>query len=319
MDLAVGGALPADAVHLLPDLLKAVQGAGVLHEDLVVVVLQPQVGQIDQPRVGGPADALLHGLGVPHPGAQGADGQVPGLRVLRQIADQLHDVPAARRPQDPNPPQKVLRPLARAGGGAGLRRRGGGGRPGLGHPLHQGVDLGEGVAHGHGLAHPADHALHLDGVDGLVQEKLDTAAVGLGHHVLGRDLGEHDVGGLGQELPGPPHEGDPVHLRHEQVHHHDVRAQGGQVLQGVRRALRGAADLPQSPVVDDDLQDVEDAGAVVDQIESHGDTSRDVVGIERMNEVLPPSVSTRRAPWSSRSVRSRTRHRPIPRPTRPVA
>ena len=151
-----------------------------------------------------------------------------------------------------------------------------------------------------------------------MEEELDAAFVGVGHHVLGCHLGEHDVRRLRHDAPGLLHEGDPVHLRHQQVHHHDVRPQDRQVLQGVGRVLRAAADLSQLPLVDDDPEDIDNRGAVVDQIESHGDTSRDVVGMETQKEVLSSQASTRMVPWSSCSVRSRTRQRPIPLPTWPV-
>ena len=80
-----------------------------------------------------------------------------GLLVLKMCTyrDQGDDVPAARRAQDPDVPQEILRPLPHAGGGVARRRlrcTGGGGRgrvgPRLRHLLHQGVDLGERAAHG---------------------------------------------------------------------------------------------------------------------------------------------------------------------------
>ena len=74
LDLAVGSPLAADAVHLLADLFKTVEGTGILCENLVVVVLQAEAGQIHQPRECGPADPLLHGLGVSYLAAQRADG-----------------------------------------------------------------------------------------------------------------------------------------------------------------------------------------------------------------------------------------------------
>src|SRR5699024_1221919 len=68
-----------------------------------------------------------------------------------------------------------------------------------------------------------DNVFYLDTVDGLLDEKFNPCFIGGGDHFFGRNLGEHNKGGIRQPCPCMFHEGDPVHLGHQKVHDDNIR------------------------------------------------------------------------------------------------
>src|SRR5699024_9502642 len=113
---------------------------------------------------------------------------------------------------------------------------------------------------------------------------------------------------------------DAVHNRHQQVNDDNVRHYIGQVLQCIHSIGGSAADLTQLFLLNNDLQDIADAGIIVDEIYFHFTaTSRFCFGILMLNSVHPFSEWTSMLPPNCVSTMSLTRLRPNPRLTCPVS
>ena len=99
--------------------------------------------------------------------------------------------------------------------------------------------------------------------------EIHAGRVGLRHHVLGGDLGEHDKAQVGIAAAGLTDKLDAVHSGHEKIHQHDIRTHIAQVLQRIQSAGRTPDHTAGVAVFDDHTQDIEGGRIVINQVEQH--------------------------------------------------